>query len=187
MSTYFLADGGPRRAGDTSSSELATAGAAAAFTTGAVGMAASVAASARPRAVPRPPPRRSMTLADLRLRLRSVDDSAAHQLSIGLEADGGGGADGGNVGGGWEEPSPLANSAPFKKHEAAAYTVAGEEVGSVAGGSLSGIGFSSGGSRAETSSQRRLLTVSVAPAEGTGPPRRPSVATPPSPGAGFSE
>ena len=195
MSTYFLAAQDLGHAGDLPDSKLAASGAAGALAAGAAGTvdvpAARVAvARAWPRVAPRPPPRRSLTLADLRLRLRSVEGSAAELLSRGFEATGGGvrgSADVGNGGGGWEELSPLANSASFIKHEAAAYAVAGKEIVSVAGGSLSGIGIDTGGSHAGTSSQRRMLTVSVAPASGIGPPRRPSVAAPPSPGAGYSE
>ena len=182
MSTYFLAarDGGPGRADDPSNSELATAGAADALATGAVGIVAFVAASARPRAVPRPPPRRNTTLADLRLRLRSIEDSAAEQLSRGSEAAGGGSirgsADGGNVGGS-KGGSPLAASVSPTKRDAAAYTVAGEDGGS-AGGSLSGL-HSIGGSHTGTTSLRRQLTSSVFPAAGIGPPRRPSVVAAP--------
>ena len=170
MSTYFLAarDGGPGRAGDPSDSELATDD----FATGAA--AALVTAAARPpRAAQRPAPRRSMTLADLRLRLTGIEDSAAHRFSRGFEATGGGGRDGHGDGG--KEGTPRATSVPFKKQGDAVYAAAAVVSGGVSGGSHSGVGTGtsgSGGSRTVTSSQLRLLTKSVAPAEGTGPPRR---------------
>ena len=101
MSTYFLA----ARAGkpDLDSDHpplvtLAATGASTAVASGVV-LTAHVVGAAPTRAVPRPPPRRSVTLADLRARLRGVsEESAAGPDAHGVAAPGSGGGGGGRGG-----------------------------------------------------------------------------------------
>ena len=189
MRTFFLAARGGARghAGHCPPVDEVAASNTAASKTGAAGAAPAVVVAAAVRPAPRPLPRRSLTLADLRLRLRSVEDSAAERRLSGFEAAGGGGGGTADAGNGHEygDGPPLASLGSFEMRDVAAYASHGVDGGSAAGGSLNGTG--TGVSRAGTSSQRRLLTVSVSPDAGMGPPRRPSVTTPPSPGAGYSE